>query len=170
MNPTCFIVAGPNGAGKSTFAEAFLPRETGCLLFVNSDMIARGISPFSPEHAGMEAGRIFFQKIDEYASRRVTFAFESTLSGTAHARRIERFRSNGYQIVIYYLTLSSVELAVERVQNRVREGGHPVPEEDIRRRFTRSWHNFCELYKPLADEWIVFDNSEKDAIITERSE
>lgn len=107
MKKTCFIVAGPNGAGKSTFAESFLPNEASCFYFVNADMIAKGISPLRPENAGVEAGKILFRKIEEYSNREITFAFESTLSGTGHLRRIESLKKKGYRIVIYYLQLVS---------------------------------------------------------------
>jgi predicted ABC-type ATPase len=169
MKKTCFIVAGPNGAGKSTFAESFLPNEANCFYFVNADMIAKGISPLRPENAGVEAGKILFRKIEEYSNRDITFAFESTLSGTGHLRRIESLKKNGYRIVIYYLQLASEVLAIERVRCRVREGGHNIPDADIRRRFKRSWLNFRKLYRNLADEWIVFDNSGDDPIVLESS-
>ena len=169
MKKTCFIIAGANGAGKSTFAEAFLPHEVNCFYFVNADMIAKGISPFRPKNSRLEAGKILFRKIEEYSNNGITFAFESTLSGTGHLRRIESLKKKGYRIIIYYIRLVSDELAVERVKCRVKEGGHNVPEIDIRRRFTRSWQNFTKLYRNLADEWIVFDNSGDEPIMLERS-
>jgi len=169
MKKTCFVVAGVNGAGKSTFAESFLPNEANCFYFVNADMIAKGISPLRPESAGVEAGKILFRKIEEYSNNGITFAFESTLSGTGHLRRIKDLKEKGYRIVIYYIRLVSEELAIERVTCRVKEGGHNVPETDIRRRFTRSWENFTKLYRNLADEWIVFDNSGDEPIILEKS-
>lgn len=169
MNKTCFIVAGPNGAGKSTFAEAFLPNEAKCFHFVNADMIAKGLSPLCPENAGIEAGKILFRKIEEFSNKGFTFAFESTLSGSGHLRRIESLKKKKYRIVIYYLKLASEDLAIERVRCRVKEGGHNIPDADVRRRFTRSWLNFTNLYRNLADEWIVFDNSGEDPIVLERS-
>lgn len=169
MKKTCFIVAGPNGAGKSTFAESFLPNEANCFYFVNADMIAKGISPLRAENARVEAGRILFRKIEEYANKGITFAFESTLSGTGHLKRIEALKKKGYRIVIYYLQLVSEELAIERIKCRVKEGGHNIPDDDVRRRFKRSWRNFTKLYRNLADEWIVFDNSGDDPIVLERS-
>lgn len=169
MKKTCFIVAGPNGAGKSSFAEWFLPNEAKCFYFVNADMIAKGISPLRPENARVEAGKILFRKIEEYSNKGVTFAFESTLSGTGYLKRIGKLKEKGYRIVIYYLQLISEDLAVERVKCRVKEGGHAIPEPDIRRRFNRSRQNFSTLYQGLADEWIVFDNSGDEPIILKRS-
>jgi predicted ABC-type ATPase len=169
MTKICYIVAGPNGAGKSTFAESFLPNEANCFYFVNADMIAKGIAPLRPESAGIEAAKILFRKIEEFSNKGITFAFESTLSGTGHLQRIDRLKKKGYRIVIYYLRLVSADLAVERVKCRVLEGGHNIPEADVRRRFTRSWQNFTMLYRKLADEWIVFENSGDEPTILERS-
>lgn len=170
VNKTLFIVAGPNGAGKTTFAEFYLPNEVKCFDFINADLIAKGISPLRPESAGIEAGRILFRRMENLSTRGLTFAFESTLSGHGHLERIRRLRAKGYRVVIYYLKLPSPELAIERVKNRVREGGHDIPEKDLRRRFDRSWQNFIRLYRPLADKWIVFDNSGDAPIVLEESE
>jgi len=169
MSKTCFVVAGPNGAGKTTFAESYLPNEAGCFNFINADLIAAGISPLRPELAGLEAGRILLRKMDEFVEGSATFGFESTLSGTAYASRLRVMKDGGYRIVLFYLRLPSADLAVARVLERVAEGGHRVPEADIRRRFARSWRNFEELYRLLADKWIVFDNSGEHPIILEES-
>lgn len=165
----CFIVAGPNGSGKTTFAARYLPEDVHCLHFINADLIAGGLSPFRPEDAALEAGRLMLDRIDAFASAGESFAFETTLSGRTYASRIGHWRRNGYRIVILYLWLESVDLAIERVKTRVREGGHNVPEEDIRRRYERGWSNFNGVYKPLADRWTVFDNSGERPIIIEES-
>jgi predicted ABC-type ATPase len=170
MKKTCFIVAGPNGAGKTTFAESYLPREAGCFHFINADLIAAGISPLRPMLARVEAGKILLRKMDEFIDGKVTFGFETTLSGTAYARRLRKMKGKGYRIVLFYLRLPSADLAVARVHERVAEGGHDVPETDIRRRFERSWRNFQGLYRGLADQWIVFDNSGEEPIILEESQ
>ncbi len=169
MDKTCFIVAGANGAGKTSFAQSYLPAEAGCSVFINADMIAKGLSPFRPESASLEAGRIFLGKIADLSHQGLSFAFESTLSGTGHIKRILDLKELGYRVAIYYLTVESVELARMRVKTRVIEGGHDIPEADLRRRFGRSWSNFVNLYRPLADEWIVFDNSGHHPVIIERS-
>jgi predicted ABC-type ATPase len=108
--------------------------------------------------------------MENLSTRGLTFAFESTLSGHGYLERIRRLRAKGYRVVIYYLKLPSPELAIERVKNRVREGGHDIPEKDLRRRFDRSWQNFIRLCRPLADKWIVFDNSGDAPIVLEESE
>ncbi|MBL6987556.1 MAG: Zeta toxin family protein, partial [Methylobacter sp.] len=75
------IIAGPNGAGKTTFAGEFLVKEADCPFFVNADLIAAGLSPFTPEQAALKAGRLMLEEIRGYAGRRESFAFETTLSG-----------------------------------------------------------------------------------------
>ena len=169
MAKICYIVAGPNGAGKSTFAQTYLPDEVGCYNFINADLIAAGISPLRPESVGIEAGRILFKIMDDCVANGEDFSFESTLSGSTYARRIENMKKLGHRIVIFYLKLPSEDLAVARVAGRVLEGGHKVPESDIRRRFSRSWSNFESVYRPLADKWIVFDNGGIEPKILEES-
>ena len=169
MAKICYIVAGPNGAGKSTFAQSYLTEEVRCYNFINADLIAAGISPLQPETAGLEAGRILFRMMDDFVARGEGFSLESTLSGSTYAKRIKSMKEEGYRIVIFYLKLPSPDLAVARVGERVQEGGHNVPEQDIRRRFKRSWANFTEVYRPLADKWIVFDNSGIEPKIIEES-
>lgn len=169
MVKTCYIVAGPNGAGKTTFAHSYLPNEAGCMNFINADLIAAGLSPLRPELAGMEAGRILLRKMEEFIETGTSFGFETTLSGRGYLSRIHEMKARGYRIVLFYLKVPSAELAVERVRGRVSEGGHHVPTEDIIRRFSRSWSNFTNLYRPLAHKWIVFDNSLGEPVILEQS-
>ncbi len=162
----CYIIAGPNGPGKTTFAKEFLPVEAKCYNFINADLIAAGLAPFHPEGVAILAGKLMLEQINQYIQKGESFAFETTLSGRAYIKKINEMKNKGYKIVIYFLKLSSVDLAIERVKLRVLEGGHNVPVSDIKRRFERSWINFQEIYKQLADEWIVFDNStDKPSII-----
>lgn len=153
------IIAGPNGAGKTTFAREFLPQEAQCLTFVNADLIAAGLSPFSPEHAAFKAGRLMLQEIDAYAARGESFAFETTLSGRAYARRIVAWQASGYAVSLYFLRLLTPELAAARVAERVRQGGHNIPLAVIYRRFKAGQRYFESLYKPLVNDWMLFDNS-----------
>jgi predicted ABC-type ATPase len=157
--PNLYIIAGPNGAGKTTFARKFLPQFVECLEFVNADFIAGGLSPFAPERAAIHAGRLMLEQIHSLGNRGVDFGFETTLSGKAYVKVLQDMKKGGYLIHLFFLWISDVELAVERIRLRVRNGGHPIPEDVVRRRFGRSLPNFLSFYKPLADSWAIFDNS-----------
>jgi predicted ABC-type ATPase len=157
--PRIFIIAGPNGAGKTTFAREFLPNEASCPAFVNADLIAAGLSPFKPEAAAVAAGRIMLAQIAAHVRRGESFAFETTLSGRAHARHIPHWRHAGYDVNLWFLRLPNPEAAIARVRQRVLEGGHDVAESVIRRRFDAGLRNFERVYKPVVDRWILYDNS-----------
>jgi predicted ABC-type ATPase len=158
-SPVCLVIAGPNGAGKTTFAREFLPREAGIVRFVNADLIAGGLSPLRPSLAAAAAGRVVLSELDRLAKARESFAFESTLSGLAYAKRLARWKALGYRIQIVFLKLDSPELALKRIAARVQEGGHDVPKKDVLRRFERGLINFQRVYAPIADYWELFDNS-----------
>lgn len=164
------IIAGPNGAGKTTFATEFLLNEADCPTFVNADMIAAGLSPFEPERSAMQAGRLMLRMIDDYVKRGESFAFETTLSGRGYARQIPRWQAKGYRVELYFLRLPTPDMAVARVRNRVREGGHHVPEEVIRRRFDAGWRNFNEIYRDIVDEWALYDASGGSPVIIEEGQ
>ena len=159
------IIAGPNGAGKTTFAVEYLPNEADCPAFVNADLIAAGLSPFRPQDAAVRAGRLMLREIDGHARRGGCFAFETTLSGLGHARRISRWRDAGYRIQLVFLRLPTPEVAVARVAQRVAQGGHGVPESAIRRRFARGWRNFEHTYRDLADDWKLYDNAGRAPVL-----
>jgi predicted ABC-type ATPase/DNA-binding XRE family transcriptional regulator len=161
------IIAGPNGAGKTTFAGEFLPKEADCPIFINADLIATGLSPFDQDRVAIKAGRLMLEEIFNHASRNDSFAFETTLSGRIYVRHIQLWQKQGYTIKLFFLRLNSPELAIARVHQRVREGGHNVPEQTIRRRFTAGIRNFEEIYKPIVDEWALYDNSSSTPILIE---
>jgi predicted ABC-type ATPase len=165
-NKRIVIIAGPNGAGKTTFAREFLPNEADCPSFVNADLIAAGLSPFAPELAAFKAGRLMLEEIASYVKRGDNFAFETTLSGVTYAQMIPVWRSSGYVVELAFLSLPDVEMAIERVAIRVKQGGHNVPEEVIRRRFAHGIKNF-ERYKLLVDSWQLYDNSYIPAVLIE---
>ena len=152
------IIAGPNGAGNTTFAREFLPFEAGCPVFVNADLIAAGLSPFQPEAAAFRAGRLMLEEIASLVSAERSFAFETTLSGLTYAAMIPVWRSAGYRVKLLFLGLASAEEAMARVAMRVRQGGHDIPPEVIRRRFTLGLKNFKAVYRPRVDYWQWFDN------------
>ena len=168
-SPRCIIIAGPNGAGKTTFAREFLPKDAGVIHFVNSDLLAAGLSPLKPDLAALAAGRLFLGELDRLARTRQDFAFESTLSGLTYLSRLERWKSAGYRIEIIFLRLASVQLALRRIAARVKQGGHDVPRADVLRRFDHGWKNFEGAYKSLADSWALYDNSEDSPKLLEKS-
>lgn len=164
--PRCLIIAGPNGAGKTTFARDFLPRDS-VSRFINSDLIAAGLSPLNPAAAQVAAGRVFLAELDRVSSARIDFAFESTLSGLTYLPRLRRWKVAGYTIEIIYLKLDDVAVSLQRIAARVRNGGHNVPEADARRRFPRSWTNFVTHYQPLADcSWVFNVTGPKPVLIS----
>src|SRR5437763_16381227 len=168
-SPRCIIIAGPNGAGKTTFAREFLSKEAGVVHFVNADLIASGLSPLRPELAAIAAGRLFLAELNRLASLRVDFAFETPLSGLGYLKHLRRWKTAGYNITIIFLHLSSPRLALRRIAARVKQGGHNVPRADVMRRFDRSWTNFQESYRLLADAWSVYDNSGRNPRLVGRS-
>lgn len=153
------IIAGPNGAGKTTFAREFLPFEAGCPVFVNADMIAAGLSPFQPDVAAFRAGRVMLGEIANHVAAGRNFAFETTLSGLTYATMIPEWRSVGYRVKLLFLSLDSEEEAIARVAMRVRQGGHNIPPDVIRRRFANGMKNFREIYQARVDFWQWYDNS-----------
>jgi predicted ABC-type ATPase len=168
LQPRCIIIAGPNGAGKTTFSRKILTAQQGILHFVNADLIAAGLSPLYPELAARAAGRLLLTELDRLAASRTSFALESTLSGMTYLERIRRMKELGYSVEIIFLRLSSPELAIKRVAHRVKQGGHHVPPEDVRRRFDRGWRNFELHYRPLADVWAVYENSGRTPVLQEQ--
>ncbi|MDR1497328.1 MAG: zeta toxin family protein [Puniceicoccales bacterium] len=162
--PVCIVIGGPNGSGKSTFAHEYLPLEAGVLRFINTDAIARGLSPFAPMLAVRSAARIAITEMHRTVADQKDFALETTLSGKTHALFFKAWKKAGYRIEIAYLKIDVPDLAVQRVAMRVAQGGHPVPEQSIRRRVKRSWENFNEIYKKLASDWWVFDASTREML------
>jgi len=156
--PTIYLIAGCNGAGKTTFARQFLLKEVGCANFLNADYLALGLSPLSPEVAAMKAGRLLLAEFKSLVTRRETLALESTLSGLTYLRLLRDAKRLGFRIYIHCLWLSSPAIAIARVRERVKKGGHNVPVTDIRRRFGRGQQHFVYDYAPLADRWALWDN------------
>jgi predicted ABC-type ATPase len=155
---TIYVIAGCNGAGKTTFAREFLP-SIGVIRFLNADEIARGLSPLKPEAVAFKAGRLLLNELRELIDRRETFALESTLSGRTYVNVFEDAKRQGYAIELHFIWIPDVLEAIRRVRQRVIEGGHDVPTEDIRRRFARSIQLLLDDYAALADRWVLWDNS-----------
>jgi predicted ABC-type ATPase len=159
------IIAGPNGAGKTTFARELLPNAANCPIFVNADLIAVGLSPFRPEEAAFRAGRLMSEEIRRHVAGGRSFAFETTLSGLTYAPMIDRWRTDGYVVKLVFLSLPSVEEAIARVAVRVRQGGHNVPPDTIRRRFASGLDNFQHVYRHRVDYWQWFDNGGESPLL-----
>lgn len=158
-SPRIVIIAGPNGAGKTTFAQEYLPKEAGFPDFINVDLIALGLSPFAPDKAALQAGKIMLAEIARKVNRRESFAFETTLSGLSYARHIPRWRQAGYHVKLIFLSLPCVDVAIARVKNRAAQGGHDVPTDIIRRRFDAGLRNFWSIYCKIVDQWWLYDGS-----------
>ncbi len=163
--PNVYVFGGCNGAGKTTIAMRVLSTVLGCREFVNADLIAAGLSPFRVESVALQAGRLMLQRINTLRDAKVDFAFESTLASRSFAPFLKSCQAHGFRVHLLYVRLESVELAIERVANRVLEGGHHIPEDTIRRRYEASRKNFLELYLPLADEWRIFDNTIEPTLV-----
>lgn len=154
-----YIIAGCNGAGKTTASYTILPEILDCKEFVNADEIAKGLSPFRPEKARIEAGRLMLKRIKVLLDSGENFAFETTLSTRSYVNFIEKAKEQNYQVTCLFFWLHSVELAISRVETRVREGGHHIPEDVIRRRYKSGLMNFFNLFLPKVDNWLFVNNS-----------
>ncbi|MDH6301038.1 putative ABC-type ATPase [Polynucleobacter sphagniphilus] len=156
MSKKIIIIAGPNGAGKTTFAKNFLPQEALTFRFINADLIAAGLAPFNPESVSFKAARLMLNELDEYTKAGESFAFETTLSGAHYLQRIQEWKDLDYSVKLWFIALSSPELAISRVKERVAQGGHNIPEEVIRRRYTAGLENLPK-YQKVVKSWVLLD-------------
>lgn len=170
MSKKILIIAGPNGAGKTTFARSFLTEEAQCPRFINADLIAAGLSPFAPEAMAVKAGRLMLEEIEDCVANGESFAFETTLSGVGYRQRIRPWRAAGYHVSLFFLCLPDAETAIARVATRVRQGGHDIPEDVIRRRFAAGLRNFDTIYKAEVDVWALYDNAGEEPSLLDWSQ
>ncbi|MDR1090471.1 MAG: zeta toxin family protein [Prevotella sp.] len=157
--PNLYIISGCNGAGKTTASYAMFPEILDCKEFINADEIAKGLSPFQPETVAIEAGRLMLIRMNEMLALQEDFAIETTLATKSYANFIKRAQVAGYFVTLIYFWLDSPELAVRRVEQRVRFGGHKVPEDVVIRRYYAGMRNLFSMFIPISDYWILIDNS-----------
>ncbi len=157
--PVVVVLGGINGAGKTTASRQLLANHFGMKTFVNADIIATGLNAFSPEAAAFQAGKVMIARLRELEALRMTFAFESTLSGRMYIQFLKGLRTQGYRVELYYFWLPTPQMAIDRVKQRVASGGHNIPEETIHQRYLRSCRNFWNDYRLLSDLWMMYDNS-----------
>lgn len=155
-----YIIAGCNGAGKTTASFTILPEILDCKEFVNADEIAKGLSPFQPEKVSFEAGRIMLNRINELLSENQNFAFETTLSTRSYKDKVAEAKDKEYRVTLLFFWLQSIDLAKERVKTRVLEGGHNIEPDVIERRYIRGIKNLFDIYLPIVDGALIFDNSD----------
>lgn len=154
-----YVIAGCNGAGKTTASFTVLPEMLDCREFVNADEIAAGLSPFNPEGVALQAGRLMIERIIHLLKEGETFAFETTLATRSYVKLIKQAQKRGYFVTLLFFSLSSPEQAVKRVEKRVSEGGHNIPLDVIYRRYDNGLSNLFNLYMPVCDYWVLYDNS-----------
>lgn len=162
QSPNVVVVAGPNGSGKSTAAPALLRDYLGITEFVNADVIAMGLSAFDADNVALQAGRILLGRLRDLAREGADFAFETTLASRSFAPRLRELRDAGYRTHLLFLWLPSPEMAIARVASRVQQGGHHVPDPIVVRRYHAGLRNLFQLYMPIVDVWMIFDNSSPD--------
>ncbi len=155
-----YIIAGCNGAGKTTASFTILPEILDCKEFVNADEIAKGLSPFQPEKVSFESGRIMLNRIQELFNNNKSFAFETTLATKSYKQKIIEAKKNGYNTTLLFFWLKNSDLAKERVKTRVLEGGHNIESNVIERRYLNGIINLFDIYLPIVDQVLIFDNSE----------
>ncbi|BBP44857.1 hypothetical protein THMIRHAS_02300 [Thiosulfatimonas sediminis] len=150
MEKEVIIIAGPNGAGKTTFAMNLI--DLGYIEhFINADEIAKEHAHLGMDKANIKASREFLKQLAILEQEEINFAFETTLSGRSHIKRIRKLQEKGWKVSLFYLMLPSPELSISRVAERVSHGGHNIPQEDIKRRFPKSLNHYYDDYMPLVD-------------------
>lgn len=161
---TVYVFGGPNGAGKTTLALQVLP-DFGCTKFVNADLIAAGLAPLAPDTAALQSGRLMLQTLDAMRDGEETFGFESTLASRGTASFLKSCHEAGFFIDLTFLFMHDVEMHIARVADRVRAGGHNIPEATIRRRYGASLKNLNTMYLPISDKWSIYENSKGPRVV-----
>lgn len=160
-----YIIAGPNGAGKTTASLTMLPEIWKCREFVNADEIAKGLSPFNPESVAIEAGRLMLKRIEVLLEHDESFSIETTLSTKSYAKLVEKAHKKGFYVQLLFFWLPKPEIAIERVKQRVIEGGHSIPEDVILRRYYAGIDNLFKIFMDSVDSWMIVENYSVPRII-----
>jgi predicted ABC-type ATPase len=155
---TLYIIAGANGSGKTTFALSYTALNN--LYFINADEIAKSYDPNDISRYKVKAGKEFFKQLEINLNDEKSFMIESTLSGKYLKDVINKAKEKDFKIVLIYLFLETEDENISRVRNRVLNGGHDVPLEDIKRRYFRSRNLFWNTYKDIVDKWMLFFNGD----------
>lgn len=157
------MIAGPNGSGKTTTTQSILLQHLNIYEFINADEIARGLAPLHPESMNLTASKLMVTRLRDLLKAKKSFAFETTGAGKNYLKYLHQAQAEGYEINLMYLWLSDENLAVKRVAQRVEQGGHHVPEADIRRRYKQGLRYVMNYYLPCADIAVILDNSNVDS-------
>ncbi len=163
MSKKILMIAGPNGAGKTTLTLELITDPTTLYEFINADEIAKGLAPLHPESKALDASKLMILRLKELLEVGKNFAFETTASGTNYVKHLKDAKAKGYEVNLTFLWLSSPEEAVKRVAQRVKQGGHFIPAETIKRRYYLGLKNLLTHYLPLADSAKIMDNSSEES-------
>lgn len=163
--PNIYIIAGPNGAGKTTASNVLIPHFLNCKEFVNADSIAQGLSPFNAKTMEVRAARLMLLRIKELIELRANFAFETTLTTRSYVALLNDAKKKGYKIFLFYFWINSVDLALNRISERVSKGGHDVPRVVVERRFYRSLNYLVNIFFKLVNYWYIIDNNSPKPIL-----
>ena len=160
QQPELIIIAGANGVGKTTFATSYA--QDLQYQFLNADEIAKELETKGFDQPMLKAGREFFGRLNKGLSSKENIIVETTLSGTYINKVASRSKTRGYSVQIIYIFVDNAAICIDRVRTRVMKGGHDVPIEDIKRRFSRSLLNFWNNFTELADMWILLYNGDEN--------
>ena len=168
MGKTAYLIAGANGSGKTTLAKELLAGES--LTFLNADEIAIKLCPKNLESVRISAGKELFKQLDACVQKGKSFALETTLSGNLYVKVIEELKKKGYKTHLVYVFLDNPDMCIERIKTRVKEGGHYIPDKDVRRRYKRSFKNFWDIYKDIVDSWVLYYNGPERNVLVATGE
>ena len=160
MSKHVLMIAGPNGAGKTTMSLDLITSTQPILYeYINADEIAKAIAPLHPETVALTASKMMIHRLQELLQNNKSFAFETTAAGTNYAKHLRTAKSQGYEVCLTFLWLDSHEQAIQRVVQRVKQGGHHIPKDVVQRRYYSGIRNLVNHYLPLSDRAVIINNS-----------